>query len=100
MEGLSRGGGARRRDTSASTHHDAGVDVAERAEAEQVGAVLGRVEGVGGGLVDGHGARVGRGVGLLPGVHLQGLELELRTGHSDQKIAETRMVGRAAKARG
>ena len=60
--------------------HEAGVDVPERLEGEEVGPVLGRVEGVGGGLVDGHRARVGAGGGLLAGVHLQGLEAGLAMG--------------------
>ena len=59
------------------THHDPRVDVAERAEAEQIGAVLAVVEGVRGGRVDGHRAAVGGGIRLLAGVDLQGLELEL-----------------------
>ena len=46
--------------------HDAGVDVAELLEREEVGAVLGGVEDVGGGLVDGHRARLGGGSGSWP----------------------------------
>ena len=36
--------------------HDAGVDVAELLQAEEPAGVVGVVEDVGGGLVDGHGA--------------------------------------------
>jgi RNA-splicing ligase RtcB len=51
--------------------HDAGVDVAELLEAEEAAGVVGIVEDVGGGLVDGHGARVGGGVGDLAGVNCE-----------------------------
>jgi hypothetical protein len=44
--------------------HDAGVDVAGNLQVEQVGAVLGAVEGVGGGLVDRHRDGLGGRVGL------------------------------------
>ena len=49
--------------------HQAGVDVAELLEAEEARRVVGIVEDVGGGLVDGHGARVGCGVHHLTGVN-------------------------------
>ncbi len=54
--------------------HDAGVDVAELLEREQVRGMVGAVEGVAGGLVDRQGTRIGGGVGALPGVDLAGLE--------------------------
>ena len=41
--------------------HDAGVDVARHLEIEEVRAVLGIIEGVGGGLVDRHRRRLGGG---------------------------------------
>jgi hypothetical protein len=44
--------------------HDAGVDVAGDLEVEEVGAVLGAVEGVGSRLVDRDGDRLGRRLGL------------------------------------
>jgi len=53
--------------------HDARVDVAELLQGEQLRPVLGVVEGVGRGLVDGDGPGVGSGRGLLPGVDLQRL---------------------------
>ena len=59
-------------------------------EGEQRGAVLGAVEGVRGGLVDGDGARVGSRCGFLAGVHLQGLEAELAgrgDGHSGSVLS-------------
>ena len=48
--------------------HDAGVDVAGHGQVEQVGAVLGIVELVGDGLVDGHGDGMGGGVRLVAAV--------------------------------
>ena len=54
---------------------DAGVDVTELCEAEEAGAVLGVIEDVGRGLVDRHGAGVGRRVGLLSGVKLEGFKV-------------------------
>ena len=53
---------------------DAGVDVAELGQGEEVLRVLGVVEDVGGGLVDRRGARVGDGVGCCSGVDLLRLE--------------------------
>jgi hypothetical protein len=55
--------------------HDAGVDVARHLEVEQVGAMLGAVEGVGGGLVDGHRHRLGGGLGRVAAVYGKGLDL-------------------------
>jgi hypothetical protein len=43
--------------------HDAGIDVAGHLQVEQVGAVLGIVEGIGRGLVDRHRRRLGGRVG-------------------------------------
>ena len=54
--------------------HDAGVDVARHLQVEQVGAVLGAVEGVGHRLVDGHGHGLGGGVGAVACVYGQGLD--------------------------
>ena len=54
--------------------HDAGVDVAELLEPEQVRRVLGGVERVRRGLVDRQRTRVGLAVGRLPGMDLLGLE--------------------------
>ena len=51
------------------------VDVAGILEAKTVGSVLGAVKDVRGGLVDGHGAGVGGGVGALLS-HMQSLGLE------------------------
>ena len=48
--------------------HDARVDVARDLEIEEVGPVLGVVEGVGGGLVDGHGHGPGGGLGRVAAV--------------------------------
>ena len=56
--------------------HDAGIDVAEALQVEQRGGVLGVVEDVRGGLVDGHGARTGFGVRTLAGVQRAGVEAE------------------------
>ena len=54
--------------------HDAGVDVARDFQVEQVGAVLGAVEGVGNGLVDRHRDRLGGRIGLVAGVDGEGFE--------------------------
>jgi hypothetical protein len=54
--------------------HDAGVDVAGDLEVEQVGAVLGAVEGIGGRLVDRYGDRLGRRFGAVAGVDGEGFE--------------------------
>ena len=43
--------------------HDAGVDVAELLQPEEIGGVVGVLEDVGRGLVDRHGARACRGIG-------------------------------------
>lgn len=55
-----------------ATHHDPAVDVPERAEAEEIGTVLTIIENIRCGGVNGHGARVRRGVRHLTGVHLFG----------------------------
>ena len=55
--------------------HDARVDVARDLQVEEVRAVLGVVERVGGGLVDRHRHRLGGGVGRIAGVHDEGFEL-------------------------
>ena len=78
---LARGRGQRRRAAFERRHallkdvgggvHDAGVDVAELLQREQAAGVVGVLEDVGGGLVDGHGARAGGGVGRLAGVNGQ-----------------------------
>ena len=54
--------------------HDAGVDVAGFLQREEPGGVIGVLEHVRGGLVDGHGAGAGDRVGLLPGMQLPGGE--------------------------
>jgi hypothetical protein len=53
--------------------HDAGVDVAELLQGEEARAVFCVVEGVGGGLVDGHGTGVGARRRFLACVDLQSL---------------------------
>ncbi len=55
--------------------HDAGVDVADLGQREQVRGVLGAAELVRGGLVDRLRPGARRGVGHLPGVHLAGVEV-------------------------
>ena len=65
-------------------------------EREELGAVLGRVEGVGGGLVDGHRAGVGAGGGLLAGVDLERLEAGLAVrgkGHGVRPFASVKVDG-------
>lgn len=42
----------------------------------EIGAVLGIVEGVRGGGIDGHGPRIGGGIWLLASVHLKGIEVK------------------------
>ena len=54
--------------------HDARVDVAGDLQVEQVGTVLGVVEGKGAGLVDRHGHRLGGRVGAVAGVDGQGFQ--------------------------
>ncbi len=56
----------------------AGVDVAELLQAEKPRGVVGVVEDVRRGLVDGHGPRLGRRVGDLSGVELERVEVERR----------------------
>ena len=59
--------------------HEAGVDVAQLLEPEEVGAMLGVAEVVGGGAIDGDGSRVCRGVAVrvLSGVNCQGFNVEV-----------------------
>ena len=57
--------------------HDAGIDVAEFLQGKEPGAMIGVLEDVRGGLVNGNGARSGRGIGLLPGMHGKGCEMLL-----------------------
>src|SRR5690606_4442860 len=52
--------------------HDAGVNVARHLQIEQVGAMLGVVEGVGGGLVDRHSHGLGGRVRAVAGVDSEG----------------------------
>jgi hypothetical protein len=65
--------------------HQAGVDVAELAQAEEVGPVLGVAEVVCRGAVHRHGPRVGGGVAVrvLPGVDRQCLDMVLSVAHVD-----------------
>ena len=60
--------------------HDAGVDVAELLQAEELCRVVGAVEREGRGLVDRHGPAVGAGVGLLAGVELERVEVRRASG--------------------
>ncbi len=57
--------------------HDAGVDVAQLFQGEQVGGMFGVLELVAGGLVDRHGTAAGGGVGHLAGVQLAGGKTKL-----------------------
>ncbi len=57
--------------------HDARVDVAGDLEVEQVGAVLGVVEGVGGRLVDRHRDRLGGGIGAVAAMHGDGFDFHV-----------------------
>jgi len=57
--------------------HDPRVDVPEALEREQVGGVLGVLEDVRAGLVDGHRASARDGVRPLAGVDREGVESEL-----------------------
>jgi hypothetical protein len=61
--------------------HDAGVDVAEGPQREQVGRVLDVLEDVGRRLVDRRGARAGRRVGLRAGVDRERVEAVGPFGH-------------------
>ncbi|MNZ66269.1 hypothetical protein D3C78_844880 [compost metagenome] len=54
--------------------HDPRIDVAGHLQVEQVGAVLGVVERVGGGLVDRHGHRPGGRIGAVAGVDGEGFQ--------------------------
>ena len=58
--------------------HDPGVDVAELLQREEARAVRRIREGVGGRLVDRHGARIRSRRRLLAGVHLQRVEMQGR----------------------
>ena len=61
--------------------HDAGVDVAELLQREEAGGVVGVLKKIGSGLVDGHGAGAGGGVGRLAGVDGEGGKLLRGFGH-------------------
>ena len=54
--------------------HDSRIDVAGYLQIEQICAMLGAVEGVGGGLVDRHGDRFGRGFRAVASVDGEGFE--------------------------
>jgi len=58
--------------------HDPGVDVARHLQIEQVGPVLGVVEGKGSGLVDGDGHRFGGGVRGVTGMDGKGFDFRHR----------------------
>ena len=58
--------------------HDARVDIAGDFQVEQVGTVLGVVEGEGAGLVDRHRHRLGGRVGAIAGVDGQGFQFHAR----------------------
>ena len=51
--------------------HDPRIDVSKLFQGKQIGSVLRAVEGIGGGLVNGHRTRVGLGIRRMAGV--QGL---------------------------
>jgi hypothetical protein len=57
--------------------HDAGVDVAERAQCKQISCVLGIVEHKRRGLIDRRGARAGGRVGLCAGMNGKGVEIQV-----------------------
>ena len=61
--------------TAVGRIHDAGVDVAEFLQREQVGRVLGVAELVGGRLVDRHRDRVGGRIAAVAGVQHDGLRM-------------------------
>ena len=71
--------------------HDPGVDVAGHLQVEQVGAMLGAVERVRGGLVDRHGHRMRGGLGRVTGVHGLGFKAPLAgiTAHAEVSWTET-----------
>ena len=54
--------------------HDPRINVAKLLQSEEAGAVIRILEGVGGGLINRHGAGVGAGGRFLAGVNLQGFE--------------------------
>ncbi len=70
--------------------HDPRVDVARHLQVEQVGAMLGAVEGVGHGLVDRHRHRVRGRVGRIAGMHGQRLGLPGLIGHARAPTSEAR----------
>jgi hypothetical protein len=55
--------------------HDPRIDIAEFLEGEEARRVIGAVEDVGGGLVNGHGSRAGGGIGFLAGVDGKGAKV-------------------------
>ncbi|MNL26364.1 hypothetical protein D3C87_1478850 [compost metagenome] len=63
--------------------HDARVDVTCHLEVEQVGAMLGIVEGVGHRLVNGDGGCLGGRVGGIAGVHGQGFDSHVVSGFNN-----------------
>jgi hypothetical protein len=66
---------------------DAGVDVAERLQAEQRGGVIDVVEHEGGGLIDRGDARAGRRIGPRAGVDRQRRKAGLVVGHGPSRLA-------------
>ncbi|MNV09545.1 hypothetical protein D3C71_1000400 [compost metagenome] len=70
--------------------HDAGVDVALHFQIEQIGTVLGVVEGIGHGLVDRYRHRAGGGIGRVAAVHGDGFRLPLRISHREGSGEENR----------
>jgi hypothetical protein len=91
LRGLTGGRGQRRRSAFESRHalfkhvrggvHDARVDVTELLQSEEAPRVVCVLKDVGGGLVDGHGARTGGGVGRLAGVNGKSGKVLLGFGH-------------------
>ena len=79
--------------------HDAGVDVAELLQPEELRRVVGAVERVGGGLVDRHGPAVGGGVGPLAGVELERLEAGRARGAGTVGSGHGRSEGWTGRAR-
>jgi len=68
--------------------HDPRVDIPEALQREEVGSVVGVLENVGAGLVDGHRARTGHRVRALPGMHRESVEPELLRSAFFSHIAE------------
>ena len=82
--------------------HDPRIDVARHLEVEQVGAVLGVVEGERGGLVNRHGHRLGGRVGAVTGVDGQGFQFHaefLKGGGESRQHREICRGGQCASAR-